>query len=148
MSTESSVEAMDAELKVFSVFFGCLGALGIVLAGRAISHSIRDNPSPRLVELPSSAPSADRPHGWYIADQDFKSCIKTNAPAKKIEFLRMGGGDASTNESRDNTGNLISVEVSAPSADGLHSTVWTYYTSLDACQAELRYRNYIPDEYR
>lgn len=141
---------MGTEIKVV---YGFLGLLTLLVARTAISHFADSGAAPQSAAMsstsgPPPAQSQERTHDWYIADRDFTTCIKTDAPAKKIGFLRIGGGDASTNESRDNTGNLISVEVSAPSADGLKSTVWTYYTSLDACQSELRYRNYIPDEYR
>jgi hypothetical protein len=141
---------MDIEMKVF---YGFLGVLAVIIAASTLSHVIENSAAsqPVLVHSNSEPPvdqSHNRSHEWYIADQNFTSCIKTDSPAKKIEFLRMGGGEASANESRDNTGNLVSVEVSAPSTDGLQSTVWTYYASLGACKAELRYRNYIPEEYR
>jgi hypothetical protein len=141
---------MDTEMKVFC---GGLGILAVLMAGTAISHFIESSAVPQPAEVTSSPEPASvspegRPREWYIADQDFASCIETQAPAKKIELLRMGGGEASTNESRDSNGNLISVEVSTQSADGLQSTVWTYYTSIDVCQSALASRNHIPDEYR
>jgi len=134
-------------MKIFlACCVGLAGLIGVGVMEDAPGGFLAPPPAPSSVF--ANDPPPDKPHDWFIADRNFTSCIKTEAPAKKIEFLRMGGGDASTNESRDANGNLLSVEVSAPSADGLNSTYWTYYTGIDACQAALTSRNHIPDEYR
>ena len=69
------------------------------------------------------------------------------SPGDKIASIRESGYVATTSDTNDSSGQLASVEVSAPK-DGLQDTVWTFYKTLEGCQASVHSQNTVPDRYR
>jgi hypothetical protein len=97
----------------------------------------------------STAPAVNSaPHQWWIANFDWTACHKSGSPADKIKSVRGRGAEATTSDTNDPSGQLQSVEVSAPNGDGLQETVWTFYTSQESCEAGLQTRNAIPDRHQ
>lgn len=68
---------------------------------------------------------------WYGADINKSSCIAAQSPADKIRDIQSFGERASTNDLRGGA-----VEV-ARELRGGRSEVWTFYPSMEACEAAL-----------
>lgn len=68
---------------------------------------------------------------WYGADINKSGCIAAQSPADKIRDIQSFGERASTNDLRSGA-----VEVSRELRGG-RSEVWTFYPSMEACEAAL-----------
>ena len=93
---------------------------------------------------PEDAPPAPK---WFIAESSFSKCIETGGPAERIDGF---GTEQRPNvvDTRDATGKVARVEVSLAHSD-MTETVWTYYRSQAACEAEqVNTNKSLADKYR
>jgi hypothetical protein len=142
---------MDREKKFLTgiVLLGAGTLLAVVAATIAAGAGKSEGARPIQVATPAKLPAAPpAPHQWFIADSTFTSCFQTKAPADHIADMRANGEQVYTKDDRGFDGSLTSVEISTPVSGGFEERYWTYYTSMNACQASLAARNRIPDDYR
>jgi hypothetical protein len=72
---------------------------------------------------------------WYVSNSSHTACRTTGGPAEKLEQFIGFTDRPTTNDIRDEKGNIIKVEVVNNEGDG-DSTVWTYYRHRADCERE------------
>jgi hypothetical protein len=76
---------------------------------------------------------------WYAGDTNFTQCIESPGPGKKILEIRDSLREPEVKDDGD------TVEVSV--GEGLNTRFWTYYASMELCNAALEQRSSVPDRY-
>lgn len=79
--------------------------------------------------------------GWYAQDINHSHCIQTRSPADRIREIQYEGKRPKTH---DLPGGAVEVEMDL---DGWKSQVWTYYRTMESCQAALPRSQAIDSKY-
>ncbi|MDR0458703.1 MAG: hypothetical protein LBH10_06740 [Burkholderiaceae bacterium] len=80
---------------------------------------------------------------WYTQNSGHTRCIEAAfSPAERIESLRTGGGQPNV---KDLPGGAVEVAIQI---NEWQEQVFTYYPSMESCEAAFSRSQYIPDRYR
>lgn len=85
---------------------------------------------------------------WYTPNSSFTECNRNSGPASFISSYEGHPDEVTTNDIRDEQGNLVKVEVVVPQGGGMEG-VTTFYKSKERCLSEQVNRNRdLADRYR
>jgi hypothetical protein len=83
---------------------------------------------------------------WYAIELNRQYCIDGLSPAKQIEMIRDNGYEAHRKDTTDSLGKLVKVEISYD--EGITTITRTAFTSMKACEEDLKQQKFIPQKYR
>ncbi|MDH1214139.1 hypothetical protein N5C38_24265, partial [Pseudomonas chengduensis] len=85
---------------------------------------------------------------WWVVDSSFRSCFESSGPAEKLDEYAGFSDKPYTNDYRDNSGNIVKVEVINEIGFG-REEVWAYYRIKQDCENEqVNATKNMADKYR
>ena len=110
------------------------------LAARGVQPAAAQQPAPAPAPVPAQGTQ------WFTYNQNRSACFQSRSPAQRIEDIQ-GAGHTATTEDFGPRGAPTKVEVTDEANNG-SATIYTYWRSLQDCEAELPRNQAIAPRYR